>query len=69
MPQLIEWTKMPKGTYRYSHDGLTADVWQVAGCGFLWSVYEGGEPLFGHEGVYQPTLDDACEMALKAMGV
>lgn len=69
---IVEWVKMPRGTYRYSHDGLTADVWQVAGRGWLWSVCSGNDVLgviAAHEGVYQPTLDAACEVALKAMTI
>jgi hypothetical protein len=69
MKTLIEWTKMPRGTYRYSENGLTADVWQVAGKGWLWAVYEGETPVHGHEGIYQPSLDAACELSLQKMGV
>lgn len=77
MTGMVEWTKLPKGTYRYSVNGLTADVWQVAGRGWLWSVYGPTDDpiqydaisglLAAHEGVYQPTLDAACELALQVM--
>lgn len=35
--------------------------------GWLWAVYEGNTPIDAHEGVYQPSLDAACELALKVM--
>jgi hypothetical protein len=70
---MIEWKQLPRGTYRYSQNGLTADVWQVSGRGWLWSVYDGNDKtatsglIAAHEGVYQPTLDAACEVALKVI--
>lgn len=67
MRAMIEWQKMPRGTYRYEHDGLMAHVWQVAGKGWLWAVYAGNTPIEAHKGAYQPTLDVACELALTAM--
>ena len=71
---MIEWTRLPRGTYRYSRDGMTADVWQVAGKGWLWAVYAGthnyvADVVDAHQGIYQPTLDAACELALKVMHI
>ena len=72
MAPVIEWKQLPRGTYRYIHNGMIADVWQVAGYGWLWSVSTGNHALdvvAAHEGLYQLTLDGACEIALKAMAV
>ena len=69
MQTMIEWTKMPRGTYRYTENGLTADLWQVSGRGWLWAVYQGEYPVHGHEGIAQHTIDQACELALQHMAI
>lgn len=62
---MIEWKKLPRGTYTYTYDGRTADVWQVFN-GWKWTVRD--ESIFLNRGE-EKTLDEACEKALELLKV
>lgn len=68
---MIEWRKLPKGTYTYTHDGKRADVWQMGGPTYTWryTVFHIDKARYLKAKGGFATLDQACEEALKAMGV
>ena len=61
---MIEWETLPRGTLRLQMDSLTADVWKV-GNGARWTADDGQVYLGSGE---EPTVDAACEAALRMLG-
>ena len=67
MKAFIEWKKLPKGTYTYTHAGLTVDVWPIGtlrGTAYKWTIRD--EDIYLDQGE-EASLDAACEAALKFM--
>ena len=60
---MIEWKKLPRGTYRAVVNGIELDVWQHSD-GWMWKALRQGEGYLMN-GVGYSSLDTACEDAIK----
>lgn len=62
---LIEFVKLPRGTYRAVVAGVEIDVWQMGGGVWKWSVLDSAERVYITCGE-SLSLDSACDDALRA---
>ena len=65
MHGLIEWERMPRGTYRATVGDIQIDVWRMGGGIWKWTVYESSEGVYLASGE-SPSLDSACDDSLIA---
>lgn len=60
---MIEWRRLPRGSYTTTVDGRTHDVWQVGG-GWRWSTLQADGRTYDGGGLVTGGMDEACEASL-----
>ena len=61
---MLEWQKLPRGSYHLTVNDLTADVFKIGGEGWRWNVSNNSGRYLGYEKCIA-SLDLACEAALR----